>query len=179
MAELLGLSEEDEETLLARLIDDFLADDNLADYLGRGYSAVIDAIDSVRTKTALIAWCRRHKVRLITCGGAGGQLDPTRIEIGDLARTTQDPLLAKVRQNLRRDYGYPRDPKKRFDVAAVYSTEPLRYPATDGAACEVEEGADAPGVTGLNCAGFGSSVCVTAGFGLMAAGWVLRKLAGE
>ena len=55
------------------LIDDFLDPDNLADYLGRGYSAVIDAIDSVKTKTALIAWCRRNKVKLISCGGAGGQ----------------------------------------------------------------------------------------------------------
>lgn len=155
------------------LIDDFLDPDNLADYLGRGYSAVIDAIDSVKTKTALIAWCRRNKVKLISCGGAGGQLDPTQIRIGDLAKTTQDPLLAKVRHNLRREYGFPRDPKKRFEVAAVYSTEQLVYPQEEGASCEVGEGA---GVSGLNCAGFGSCVGVTASFGLIAASWVLRKL---
>ena len=70
------------------LIDDFLEVDNLADYLGRGYSAVIDAIDSVKTKTALVAWCRRNKIKLITCGGAGGQLDPTQIQIADLASET-------------------------------------------------------------------------------------------
>ena len=155
------------------LIDDFLDLDNLADYLGRGYSAVIDAIDSVKTKTALIAWCRRNKVRLITCGGAGGQLDPTQIQIGDLAKTTQDPLLAKVRHNLRREYGFPRDPKKRFEVAAVYSTEQLVYPKDEGASCDIGDG---EGISGLNCAGFGSSVGVTASFGLIAASWVLRKL---
>lgn len=155
------------------LIDDFLDPDNLADYLGRSYSAVIDAIDSVKTKTALIAWCRRNKVRLITCGGAGGQLDPTQIQIGDLAKTTQDPLLAKVRHNLRREYGFPRDPKKRFEVAAVYSTEQLVYPKDEGASCDIGDG---EGISGLNCAGFGSSVGVTASFGLIAASWVLRKL---
>lgn len=158
------------------LIDDFLEVDNLADYLGRGYSAVIDAIDSVKTKTALVAWCRRNKIKLITCGGAGGQLDPTQIQIADLAKTTQDPLLAKVRQNLRRDYGYSRDPKKRFEIPAVFSTEQLIYPAEEGASCEVDNAAGAEGVTGLNCAGFGSSVCVTASFGLIAASWVLRKI---
>lgn len=159
------------------LIDDFLDSDNLADYLGRGYSAVIDAIDSVKTKTALVAWCRRNKVKLISCGGAGGQLDPTQIQIADLAKTTQDPLLAKVRQNLRRDYGYSRDPKKRFEIPAVFSTEQLIYPAEEeGASCEVDGAASAEGVTGLNCAGFGSSVCVTASFGLIAASWVLRKI---
>lgn len=158
------------------LIDDFLEVDNLAGYLGRGYSAVIDAIDSVKTKTALVAWCRRNKIKLITCGGAGGQLDPTQIQIADLAKTTQDPLLAKVRQNLRRDYGYSRDPKKRFEIPAVFSTEQLIYPAEEGASCEVDSAAGAEGVTGLNCAGFGSSVCVTASFGLIAASWVLRKI---
>lgn len=158
------------------LIDDFLEIDNLAAYLGRGYSAVIDAIDSVKTKTALVAWCRRNKVKLITCGGAGGQLDPTQIQIADLAKTTQDPLLAKVRQNLRRDYGYSRDPKKRFEIPAVFSTEQLIYPAEEGASCEVDEAGSVEGVTGLNCAGFGSSVCVTASFGLIAASWVLRKI---
>ena len=158
------------------LIDDFLDGDNLADYLGRGYSAVIDAIDSVKTKTALLAWCRRNKIKVISCGGAGGQLDPTQIQIADLARTTQDPLLAKVRQNLRRDYGYSRDPKKRFEIAAVFSTEQLIYPADEGASCEVDGASGNEGVTGLNCAGFGSAVTVTASFGLIAASWVLRKL---
>jgi len=54
----------------------------------------------------------------------------------------------------------------------VFSMEPLRYPES-GAACA----ADAGSVTGLNCAGFGSSMVVTATFGMVAAGHVLRKLA--
>jgi len=64
---------------------------------------------------------------------------------------------------LRREYGFPRDPRKKFGVAAVFSTEPLRYPDAQ-ARCET-----ASGPAGLNCAGFGSSVCVTSVFGMVAA----------
>ena len=153
-------------------IEDFVTRDNLGQMLDRGYDYVIDAIDQVRVKAAMIAWCHAHRIPLITAGGAGGQADPTRIEIDDLARTIQDPLLAKVRSLLRKDYGFTRDPKGKFGVAAVFSSEPLRYP--ESPACE-----QPPSLTGLNCAGYGSSVCVTAAFGLFAAGAVLNALARQ
>lgn len=58
----------------------------------------IDAIDSVRpSKAALLAYCRRYKIPVITTGGAGGQIDPTQIQVVDLAKTIQDPLAAKLR----------------------------------------------------------------------------------
>lgn len=72
------------------VIDD-LPPENVAEYLERAFSYVIDAIDSVRPKAALIAWCRRYKVPLVTTGGAGGQIDPTQIQVADLAKTIQDP----------------------------------------------------------------------------------------
>jgi len=161
-----------------RCVEDFIAPDNFSALLGGGFDDVIDAIDSVRTKVALIAWCVAQQQPMITVGGAGGQLDPTRIRIDDLALTIQDPLLSKVRAQLRKQHGFPRGPKAKFRVSAVYSDEPLIYPDT---ACDVAEGATAqPGASGpvgLNCAGFGSSVCVTAGFGFAAAAHVLRRLA--
>lgn len=159
-------------------IEDFITPDNLGQMIGaHHYDYVIDAIDDVRAKTALIAYCREHKVRLVTIGGAGGQIDPTRIEIRDLCRTEQEPLLAKVRKRLRAQHGFPRGTKNKFGIDAVFSTEPLRFPA-NGPSCEID--ADEPGgVTGLNCAGFGSAMVVTAAFGLVAAGHVLRKLAAD
>lgn len=166
-----------------RVIEDFIEPDNFDKILGGGgFDYVVDAIDSVRTKTALIAWCVEHKQPLITVGGAGGQLDPTRIRIDDLAQTIQDPLLSKVRGQLRKQHGFPRGPKAKFKVSAVYSDEPLIYP--EAAVCDIDEVAEhvttSPGhhgPVGLNCAGFGSSVCVTASFGFAAASHVLRALA--
>jgi tRNA A37 threonylcarbamoyladenosine dehydratase len=157
-------------------IEDFVTADNLDQMIGsRNFDYVIDAIDNVRAKTALIAYCREQKIKLITIGGAGGQTDPTRIEIRDLCRTEQEPLLAKVRKRLRAEYGFPRGTKNKFGIDAVFSTEPLRFPHAEDT-CELDAG-DQPGVTGLNCAGFGSSMAVTASFGLVAAAQVLRKLA--
>nr|WP_034379465.1 tRNA cyclic N6-threonylcarbamoyladenosine(37) synthase TcdA [Herbaspirillum sp. CF444] len=170
-------------------VEDFLTPDNVGEMIGVGrFDYVIDAIDNVRAKVALIAYCREHKVPLLTSGGAGGQIDPTKIEIRDLCRTEQEPLLAKVRKRLRAWHKFPRGTKNKFGIDAVFSTEPLRFP--EGEVCEVDtddaaDGLDTvdadgrrqeAGVTGLNCAGFGSAMVVTASFGLVAAGFVLRKI---
>jgi tRNA A37 threonylcarbamoyladenosine dehydratase len=71
------------------VVDDFVTPENVAEYLGVGFSYVIDAIDSVRPKAALIAYCRRYKVPLVTTGGAGGQIDPTQIQVADLAKPSR------------------------------------------------------------------------------------------
>ena len=155
-------------------IEDFIEPENLSTLLQEGqYDFVIDAMDNAKTKPALIAYCREKNIRLLTIGSAGGQIDPTRIQVCDLSRTEQEPLLARVRKNLRAVHGFPRGAKNKFGIDAVYSSEPLRFPeicATDDAAA---------GVTGLNCAGFGSAIVVTASFGLIAAAHVLKKLAEE
>lgn len=146
-------------------VDDFITPDNLA-ALVPADAAVIDAIDQVRAKAALIAHCRRLGQFVVTTGGAGGRVDPTRILVDDLSRTIQDALASKVRAGLRKDYGFPRDPKKKFGVPCVYSPEQICRPArADG--CAVD------GAAGLACAGYGSSVAVTAGFGFSAAALVL------
>lgn len=142
-------------------IEDFITPENTPTYLAHPFSVVIDAIDQARAKVAMIAYCRRQGRPIVVAGAAGGQLDPTQIRRADLSQTTQDPLLAKVRASLRREHGFPRDPRKKFGVTAIYSTEPLRYPE---ARCDTGHSP-----AGLNCAGFGSSVCVTAAFGLAAA----------
>lgn len=156
------------------LEEDFIAPDNLGRLIGgRGYDYVVDAIDSVKDKAALIAYCRDHALPLITIGSAGGQVDPTRIDIRDLSKTEQEPLLKMVRKRLRSQYGFPRSIKTKFHVDAVFSMEPVSTPLD--AACELD--AEGAGVTGLNCAGFGSSMVVTASFGMVAAAQLLRKLA--
>ncbi|MDA8255940.1 MAG: tRNA threonylcarbamoyladenosine dehydratase [Betaproteobacteria bacterium] len=140
--------------------------------------AVIDAIDHVRAKAALIAHCRRAGIRVVTTGAAGGRSDPTRIEVIDLSRTTQDALASKVRAQLRKDYGFPRDPKKKFGVDCVYSPEQVRR-STSADSCRMDDvaaGIPVDPAAGLNCAGYGSAVAVTASFGFAAAARVLAGI---
>ena len=150
-------------------VEDFVTPDNVESLLGQThFDYVIDAIDNVKAKTALIAYCREQQLPLVTIGAAGGQTDPCKIEIRDLARTEQEPLLALVRKRLRQNHGFPRGSKSKFHIDAVFSMEALTNPL----GVETSDG-----VSGLNCAGFGSSVVVTASFGLAAAAHVLRNLA--
>jgi len=160
-------------------VEDFVTPDNLVELIkALGFDYVIDAIDSVKAKTALLAFCRAEAIPVVTIGGAGGQIDPGKIEIRDLCRTEQEPLLSLVRKRLRQNYGFPRGTKNKFGIDAVFSMEPLKFP---DASCAVADGpavsAEMDGITGLNCAGFGSAMVVTASFGMQAAALVLRKLA--
>jgi tRNA A37 threonylcarbamoyladenosine dehydratase len=156
------------------LVEDFIEPGNIAQMIGgKGFDFVVDAIDSVKSKAALIAYCRDQGLPMIVIGSAGGKTDAARIEVRDLTKTEQEPLLKMVRKRLRTEYGFPRSLKTKFNVDAVFSMEPVALPETD-ASCAMDA---AEGITGLNCAGYGSSIVVTATFGMIAAGHVLNKLA--
>ncbi len=148
-------------------VEAFVDVDNAAQ-LAAGHDLVLDCIDQVSAKAALIAACRPLGIAVITCGAAGGRIDPTRLRQDDLARVSGDPLLAKVRYRLRRHYGFPREGGKRvrkFDVVAVFSDEPIRTPQE----CSPQ--------ARLACAGYGSTVAVTGAMGFAAAAAALRHLA--
>lgn len=153
-------------------IDDFITAENVARLLPQ-CDAVLDAIDNVRAKAALIAHCKGSGMPVVTTGGAGGRTDPTRIQVADLSRTIQDALASKVRARLRKEYGFTREAKKKFGVDCVFSVEPVVRPASPGPACDLDQIGNERGLQGLNCAGYGSAVTVTACFGLVAAARVL------
>lgn len=154
-------------------VDDFLSTDNLDALLPRGrHDFVLDCIDQMRVKVALVTHCKRQRIPLLVSGGAGGRIDPTRVALADIAQTSGDALLAKIRAELRRKHGFAREGKK-FGVEAVYSTEPIVRPPLDS--CEATDG----GPQGLNCAGYGSAVAVTASFGMALAGRALALLARQ
>src|SRR5690606_22060978 len=163
-------------------VEDFVATDNLTQLISPDLDYVIDAIDSIKAKVALLAHCKRNKIKVISTGGAGGQTDPTQIQIADLTQTINDPLLAKVRNSLRRDYNYSRNPKRRFGIDCVYSTEQLVYPQPDGSVCQqktaqINDSGEVSSMR-LDCSGgFGAVTVVTASFGLAAVSRVLKKLA--
>ncbi|TBU91258.1 tRNA cyclic N6-threonylcarbamoyladenosine(37) synthase TcdA [Phytopseudomonas dryadis] len=156
-------------------VADFVTRDSMAEYITVQLDGLIDCIDSVAAKAALIAWCKRRKIQIVTTGGAGGQIDPTQIQVADLNKTFNDPLAAKVRSTLRRDYQFSRTPGRHYSVPCVFSSEQLRYPTAEGGVCQskafVGEGVR------LDCAGgFGAVMMVTATFGMVAAARIVDKL---
>ena len=156
-----------------RIIDDFLTTDNLFEYMSTDYDYVIDAIDSIKFKSAMIYHCKRNRIPIITTGGAGGLTDPTQIAIRDLNKTHNDPLAAKVRAQLRSSYGFTRNMKRYFGIECVDSTEQQRYPKAD-----VSIGFAKPGIHGISMDcnfAYGSATMVTGTFGFIAAARVIEK----
>lgn len=153
-------------------VEDFITPTNLAMLL-KPCDIVLDCTDDAKAKVALAHFCKSNQTSLIMSGSAGGRLDPTRIQLSDMASVTGDKLLAKVRNQLRRDHGFPKasNTKKstKFGLLCVYSDEPVVKP---DAVCDADEG----GVTGLNCAGYGSSVSITATFGFVLAQQAIKQL---
>lgn len=143
--------------------------------LGPTYDYIIDAIDGTRHKCRLIAEARQRGLKLITCGGAGGCIDPGRVRICDLARTVNDPLLLQVRKRLRSEYGFPKYKRQKFKIDCVYSDELPVYPLEDGSvSCEREAGADYR----LNCdSGFGSATYLSGTIGFFLAAEVVKRIA--
>ncbi|HMO45747.1 MAG TPA: tRNA threonylcarbamoyladenosine dehydratase [Rubrivivax sp.] len=152
-------------------IEEFADAQNWPSLLPPGVQAVIDACDQVRAKTAIAAWALAAGRPLVAVGAAGGKRQAQRVEVDDLAAVTHDPLLASLRRRLRREHGAAR--RARIGVRCVFSREAVAAPAQ---VCD-DAGTNEGVFDGtLNCAGYGSSVTVTATFGLVAAGEAIAQL---
>ena len=149
-------------------VDAFVEPGNWPQLLPQPVDALIDACDRVAAKLAMVQWAREQNMRFITVGAAGGKRAGERVEIADIAQVTHDPLIAQLRYRLRRAGGTPAGARP-LGVPCVFSREAVVQPA----ACDAPAASDGS----LNCHGYGSSVAVTATFGLCAAGWVLDQLA--
>jgi tRNA A37 threonylcarbamoyladenosine dehydratase len=149
----------------ARAVAEFFTEATAEDILAADFDFVLDAIDQVTNKCLLIARCRQKEIPIICAGGAGGRRDPAAIQVADLAQTSHDALLQKVRKKLRDDHGFPRDPKTPFGVPCVFSAEPATPPAS--------------GCAGrMTCDnGYGTAGFVTGTMGLVAASRIVSKIA--
>jgi len=156
---------------VVRGIEEFVDADNWPGLLGEGgppVDAIVDACDQVRAKVAMAVWARQKPgVAFIAAGAAGGKRLAHRVDVDDLTAVTHDPLLAQVRNRLRKEHGAPREGRT-MGVACVFSREPVQ--SVDASCATVSDGS-------LNCHGYGSIVSVTATFGQCAAGWVLNQIA--
>jgi len=146
-------------------VEEFVDEGNWPGLLVEPVDAVIDACDQVRAKAALAAWSLASGTPLVMSGAAGGKQRAQDVRIEDIADVTHDPLIASLRQRLRKHHGAPRS--GRIGVRCVFSREEVKTPA-DANACDVDGS--------LNCHGYGSTVAVTATFGMVAAGDVIATL---
>ncbi|WP_257275737.1 MULTISPECIES: tRNA cyclic N6-threonylcarbamoyladenosine(37) synthase TcdA [unclassified Endozoicomonas] len=157
------------------VIENFITTENVSELISQDFDYVLDAIDSFRIKAALIHHCKRNKIPVITTGGAGGQVDPTQIQITDLTKTWHDPLAKKVRNHLRDFHGFTKNNKRKFGVDCVFSSEQAVYPQPDGTVCQ-QKPSDL-GSTKMDCAsGFGATTVVTATFGFVAVSRIIKKI---
>lgn len=136
----------------------FLAPNDMCDLLEEGFDVVVDAIDSLNCKVALLQSAWQRKVPVFSSMGAGRRIDPTKVKVADLMDTDTCGLARQVRQRLRKQ-GVGRG------IHVVFSDEkpkpPGDYEAIVGARGRVVNGT-ASYMPGL--------------FGLMLAGLVLQKL---
>jgi len=148
-------------------VEEFVDAANWPALLARDADVVVDACDDVGAKAVVAAWARGRGAALVCVGAAGGKRAAERVEVADLADATHDRMLAALRQRLRKLHAAPRSGA--FGVRCVFSREPVAAPFADDDACAVDGS--------LNCHGYGSSVAVTAAFGMVAAAQALELVA--
>jgi tRNA A37 threonylcarbamoyladenosine dehydratase len=154
------------------LIDDFLAPDNVEQLLPAGLSIVLDCTDQVAAKVAMVLQSRTRRQPLIVCGGAGGKTNALALQAGDLSEATHDALLGRMRNILRREHRFARAANAagkalkrvpKMGVRVLWVNQPTRLP-------EVwQKNVEGQALQGLSCAGYGSTVTVTAAMGFAAA----------
>lgn len=144
---------------------------------------VLDAIDNLTAKTHLLNACRTSGISVITSGGASAKMDPTRIQIVDLAKTYIDPLSHSVRKILRQEYNFPKE--KHFGIPCVFSDEEtivsaeLKYDNGQGFKCVCPQGEVDPHGCMHRSVIYGTAGFVTGAFGLAMASWVVREITGR
>jgi tRNA A37 threonylcarbamoyladenosine dehydratase len=145
-------------------IDDYLTAENIKEYISSSHHFVIDAIDQTLVKIYLAEHCLEKGIQLVMTGGAGGKKDPSKIKLTDLRKTHGDPLLSRIRQHFNKK-NYPKTSS--YKVPTIFSDEPMVKPTV----CKGETLS-----SDLNCAGYGSTLNVTATFAFLAVSHVLDNL---
>lgn len=161
------------------LVDDFVTPENVREILPADMTVLIDCTDQVSAKIAMILACRERARHVVVCGGAGGKTDSLSLRASDLSGALNDALLAKLRNTLRRQHGYPkasdhagkvRKRVPKMGVRTLWFDQPARLPDA------WLEAADGIAPQGLSCAGYGSAVTVTAAMGMAAANEAVQYL---
>lgn len=137
------------------------------------YDYVVDCVDTVTAKVEIIMRAKKAGVPVISCMGAGNKLDPSKLQVADIYKTTMDPLAKVMRHEMRK-----RRVKK---LKVVYSTEKPTRPLEDmSISCRTN--CICPPGTARKCTDRrdipGSSPFVPPAAGLLIASEICRDLTG-
>ncbi len=94
----------------------FFTPENAYEFDFSSYDYIVDAIDTVSGKLALIEKAKENNIPIICSMGAGNKMDPTKFEVADISKTSVCPLARVIRTELKK--------RKIKDVKVVYSKEP-------------------------------------------------------
>lgn len=140
-------------------VDSFITEENIAELLSSGFDYVIDAIDTIAPKCALILGCKERGIPVISSMGAGGRLDPAKIIYSDLWHTREDGLARAVRQRFKKNGIHP-------SLRVVCSTEAPR------------KGSVVAAESRNKLTSAGTLASVPAIFGIYLANYVILKISG-
>ncbi len=164
--------------LKIEVVKEFLGEKNIADIFTKNNLGVphhvIDGIDSMKHKIAIIIYCRDHKIPMVTVGATAGKWDPTKLKAGDLGDSFNDKLVMRVRKKLRAYYDYPPTEKIHYGIDCVFSIEQAVFPDGQGGICHLTPEVESKR---LDCfTGMGSATFVTGSAGFIAASIVIKNL---
>ncbi len=130
-------------TCKVKKITKFITKENINELFSEDIDYIVDACDTIEVKKELIRQSKFRKIKLISSMGTGNKMDPGRLKIMDIRKTSYDPIAGILRRMVR-------DENISEKVMVVSSDEPLLKSETKklGSNCLV------PSVAGLLCASF-------------------------
>ncbi|GAA4787863.1 tRNA threonylcarbamoyladenosine dehydratase [Olivibacter ginsenosidimutans] len=143
------------------VVNDFITRERIECLLDRNPDYAIDAIDSITPKLAFIRQAYDRKLKFVSAMGAGGRIDPTKLQVADISETYNCPLAQHLRKKLKKHDIYQ-------GVKVVFSSErpdPASLIYTDG--------------SHYKKSAYGTMSYIPATFGAVAASVVIRDLTGN
>lgn len=158
---------------IVETIEDFFCEETKGEIFNKKYDFAFDGIDRLKNKILFIFSCQENGIPFLISGGAGGKIDPTKVQVADIGESYRDRLLFRIRKKLRQNFSYKKG-KNKMGIPCIFSPEETRYPSLDG---EITNSKQGLGIKKLDCHGSIGSFCSTTGvFGLMAAGYITQKI---
>ncbi|MBW0454570.1 MAG: ThiF family adenylyltransferase [Candidatus Kinetoplastibacterium crithidii] len=157
--------------------EEFVASDNIDSILSDEYSVIVDCIDQVAAKLAIVYFSMNKVCPLLVCGAAGGKTNPFSLKYGDISLAKYDSLLSSLRYKIRKDIKFlnimknsnNRSPR-RIGLNALWFEQHTVYPDN----CSKTDFQH-----GLACSGYGSIVTSTASMGFAAASIAINIIEEE